>query len=247
VIYFLLAILGLLLGSFASMASYRLPISKSLFGRSRCTQCKNKLGVLDLIPIFSFIFNGAKCKYCSRKISYRYLLIEISTSLIFVINGVIFKDNLFLLILSCLASVILVIITVSDLENYIIPDQAVFALGLIGVFFAFFSFYPLIQVIFMPIFVLLLALLLRRCSTFFFGREALGMGDVKFFLASSFYLDAENLSTFFILSGIIALCTGVIWRITGRGDYFPFAPALSCSLYICISGMLNNVVGNIIN
>ena len=164
-------------------------------------------------------------------------------AILFILNRFIFQNNLLLLTIVCLTSVILVIIVFSDLENYIIPDKAIISLGISGILFAYLSYYPLVQVIALPLIMLSLALLLKRCSVFFFGREALGMGDVKFFLVAGFYLTADTISTFFFLSGAFALVMGVLWRIAGKGEYFPFAPALCLALYLCI---IPNLMSHII-
>lgn len=83
--YILIFIIGSLFGSFYSLAIYRIPIKQSIMhGRSYCPNCNHKLGFFDLIPIFSYIFLGGKCRYCEQKIRKRYILLEISTGLVFV-------------------------------------------------------------------------------------------------------------------------------------------------------------------
>ncbi len=50
-------IFGLVFGSFYNVVGYRLPKKESLvFPSSHCTVCNHKLGPLELIPVFSFIF-----------------------------------------------------------------------------------------------------------------------------------------------------------------------------------------------
>ena len=62
-IYFF--ILGTILGSFYNVVGYRLPRGESLITpRSHCTNCNHELTALELIPIFSFLFQGGKCKKC---------------------------------------------------------------------------------------------------------------------------------------------------------------------------------------
>lgn len=82
--YILTVIFGLVLGSFLNAYIWRLKSKRSIWrGRSICTHCKHNLSWLDLIPVFSFLFLRAKCRYCGKKISWQYPLVEIFTALIF--------------------------------------------------------------------------------------------------------------------------------------------------------------------
>lgn len=75
-------VVGLLLGSFATMLSYRLPRHLSIvWPRSHCSRCKSVLGVRDLVPLFSWLFLKGKCRHCGGAISARYPLIEAITAL----------------------------------------------------------------------------------------------------------------------------------------------------------------------
>lgn len=79
----MLFIIGTLLGSFCTLAVYRIPQKKDIIHeRSFCPNCNHKLGFWDLIPVFSYIFLGGKCRYCNQKIRLRYLLLEIFSGLI---------------------------------------------------------------------------------------------------------------------------------------------------------------------
>lgn len=72
--------LGLMFGSFVTMASYRIPAKLDLVSRrSACPLCHHTLGVIDLIPLFSWISTAGTCRYCHRSISKRYPLIELVT------------------------------------------------------------------------------------------------------------------------------------------------------------------------
>ncbi|PIR39114.1 MAG: hypothetical protein COV35_04430 [Alphaproteobacteria bacterium CG11_big_fil_rev_8_21_14_0_20_39_49] len=71
-------IFGLLFGSFATMASHRIPLGEELiFTPSHCPKCNHKLGIVDLLPVFSWLFNKGKCHYCRSKVHWRYPAIEL--------------------------------------------------------------------------------------------------------------------------------------------------------------------------
>ena len=90
VLYFLIFAIGALIGSFCTLAVYRLPLGKDItHERSFCPKCNHRLNFLDLIPILSYIFLGGKCRYCNEKIRPRYIIIEIFsgiTAVIFVLS-----------------------------------------------------------------------------------------------------------------------------------------------------------------
>ncbi|MGC9602474.1 MAG: prepilin peptidase [Minisyncoccia bacterium] len=76
-------LLGVIVGSFLNALSFRFNTGVPFFstrgmgGRSRCMQCGHALGGLDLVPVFSYIFLGGKCRYCGSRISAQYPLVEI--------------------------------------------------------------------------------------------------------------------------------------------------------------------------
>lgn len=79
-------IMGAFFGSFFTLAVYRLPLKKNItYERSFCPNCNHKLGAFDLVPVFSYIFLGGKCRYCKEKIKIRYLLLEVLSGLVFVL------------------------------------------------------------------------------------------------------------------------------------------------------------------
>jgi leader peptidase (prepilin peptidase) / N-methyltransferase len=73
---------GLVLGSFITMLSYRLPRKLSIISPpSKCPHCHTKLKVRDLVPVLSWLIERGHCRYCHKAISRRYLVIEVVTSL----------------------------------------------------------------------------------------------------------------------------------------------------------------------
>ena len=85
IFYILIFIIGSLFGSFYTLAIYRIPKKQDItHTHSYCPNCNHKLGLLDLIPIFSYIFLLGKCRYCKEKIRPRYLIIEVLSGILFV-------------------------------------------------------------------------------------------------------------------------------------------------------------------
>jgi len=73
-------ILGLCLGSFATMLSWRVPRGRSIIAPpSACPSCGTRLTGADLVPVLSWAAQGGRCRHCKTKVPARYPLIELST------------------------------------------------------------------------------------------------------------------------------------------------------------------------
>lgn len=109
------------------MVIWRLPRGVSIASPtwSYCPRCEHRLGAFDLFPILSFLFLGAKCRYCHQPISWRYPGVEALTGLLFVVvswytwqAGGQWYDAVFF----CLFTAILICVFFIDLEHYVIDD-----------------------------------------------------------------------------------------------------------------------------
>lgn len=84
--YLIIFMIGITFASFYTLAVYRIPNGQDItHTHSYCPKCKHKLNILDLIPVFSYIFLGGKCRYCKEKIRPRYLILETISGLFFVV------------------------------------------------------------------------------------------------------------------------------------------------------------------
>lgn len=96
IIYILFFLMGAFLGSFYTLAVYRIPLGEDITHKhSFCPNCKHKLGLLDLIPIFSYILLGGKCRYCKKHIPIKYLLLEILSGVVFLLFSIALNINIY--------------------------------------------------------------------------------------------------------------------------------------------------------
>jgi len=130
-IYLIIFIFGLAVGSFLNCIIYRLQTDESfLIKRSYCPDCKKTLSWPDLIPLLSFLFLKGKCRYCQRPISLQYPLVELATGIFFIfitfqwLNGHLVNWLNFFYFLFVIS--VLIVIFVSDLRYYIIPDKVIY-------------------------------------------------------------------------------------------------------------------------
>lgn len=139
-------LLGIMLGSFANAVALRYDPDRFLFapatGRSHCPQCKRTLGILELVPVLSWIALRGKCLGCKARISVRYPLVEILTGLavasvplgLVAISANFLEPWRFAVAAMCWTGIVLflAIITLVDIKHYLIPDEATIAIGILG-------------------------------------------------------------------------------------------------------------------
>ena len=72
-------IFGACMGSFLNVVAHRSLQGRSWWGneRSVCESCGHVLGVMELIPVVSWLILRGKCRNCGAKISIRYILVEV--------------------------------------------------------------------------------------------------------------------------------------------------------------------------
>ena len=95
IFYILIFIIGTVFGSFYTLAVYRIPKREDItHTHSYCPKCEHKLGFWDLIPVWSYIFLGGKCRYCKEKIRPRYFILEALSGTIFLAVAILMKLNI---------------------------------------------------------------------------------------------------------------------------------------------------------
>jgi prepilin signal peptidase PulO-like enzyme (type II secretory pathway) len=130
-----LAVLGLIFGSFANAAVWRLKKKKDIVkDRSECIHCHHKLSWMDLIPVLSWVLLRGKCRYCKKNISPQYPLVELAVAAYFVGSFLFWPTDLSLwyyqaqFILWLIYGVGLAVLFVYDLRWFLLPDRVVYPL-----------------------------------------------------------------------------------------------------------------------
>jgi leader peptidase (prepilin peptidase)/N-methyltransferase len=248
--YLLLAIVGLIFGSFLGALTYRLPKSISITrGRSFCPNCRKSITWFDNIPLLSFLLLRGKCRNCKKKISWRYFLIESGTAAVFVfyLFNLLHCNSFFSKNLACslysqlgLSSVvvslalflIVISIFIIDFEEKIIPDELNFWGLVLAFFFFIFSGYAGILNnffwggLFSAVFVLIY--LLTR------GR-GMGLGDAKMVFWLGFFLGFPGVILWLLLAFLTGAEVGIILILTKKtsfGKEISFGPFLSFSFFL---------------
>ena len=244
------AVFGLIIGSFLNVVIYRFHTGKSLNNRSHCLSCGTPLKWYELLPVFSYLALRGRCRSCGSYIPYRYALVELLTAMAFII--VYFKSVTLveLTLLAALLSVLMVGL-VYDLYHMIIPDEISLTVAILTV--AIFSYDLLLGVGWQSVLAAIvcgLAVFLIFSSLWYFsGGRAFGFGDAKLalplaalsgwpgafsFVALSFWIGAI-FSILLILWQKVYLHTrkhkAVSVRVNMKSE-IPFAPFLILSFVL---------------
>lgn len=154
-VYTLLFIAGTTIGSFLNVVASRykpdrfLLDIRSLEGRSYCPKCKTQLSWYELVPIVSFFVQIARCRHCAKPISWQYPIVEIMSGLIFVAVPAYFESAYRITELAVLghditwfyalstiwvfAFLALLLLSVIDFYQYLIPNELTLFLAILGI------------------------------------------------------------------------------------------------------------------
>ncbi len=242
----LCALLGLLFGSFATVAIHRWPRKGSVLSPpSRCTVCGERIRPFDSAPVVSWLLLGGRCRHCGQPISGHYpvveLLVAVAWGLIAFVHGPVGE-------LPALLAVgwALVVATVIDLEFRIIPNKLTYrlapiVLALLLVAAAFHDAWgdfrrAVVAGLALPFGMLLLSEGFRLVR----GQAGMGMGDVK--LAASLglalgYLGGWEVVIAIYAAVLAAVVVAFVLIVTGRAGLasrIPFGPYLAVGTLVAV-------------
>jgi len=123
-------VLGLITGSFLNAVIHRLPLGISLLNpkRSFCPGCKKTIPWYENLPVLSWLLLRGKCSGCAMTITFRYPMVEMLTSGLYLLAWVRFGLPVAPIVWIFISLAIAA--TFIDFDHLIIPDQI--TLGGIG-------------------------------------------------------------------------------------------------------------------
>jgi leader peptidase (prepilin peptidase)/N-methyltransferase len=232
-IFLLIFILGLIVGSFLNVCIYRIPRGQSIiFPPSACPTCGKRLKPCHMVPVLSFLLLGGKCAYCKEKISAVYPIVELGTAALYTFLLYRFSIGMLFFKYSLLFSILIVVCFI-DMENQIIPDEIIIVGLLAGIIFSSVDiqnlFRDYIPGALIGSGILLLIVILSR--------GGMGGGDIKLMAVIGIFLGWRKalLALFisFILGGIFAFVL-LITRKKGMKDAVPFGPFLGAAAMVMV-------------
>jgi len=204
-------VLGLLVGSYLNVVAHRVPRGLStVTPGSACPRCGHAIAWFENIPVLSWLALRGRCRACRAPISARYLVVELFTGACFV-AAVLVHGPSWVAFRTCILLALLVVLTVIDLELWLLPLEITLpgiAAGVIssallgreglvesaiGAAAGFAVFWALERLVF---------LVLRR--------EGLGAGDKYMFALIGSFLGWRSLFAVLLLSNVQGAVIGLL-------------------------------------
>jgi leader peptidase (prepilin peptidase)/N-methyltransferase len=212
---------GLIWGSFLTTLGLREDPKSVLKGRSKCPNCHKELSLIDLIPIFSFVFLRGHCRQCKQKIPSVHLWIELITVAVAI-----------LLYLRFSSVSMLIVAGVKDVKSREV-DLWVFVAGIIlAVAARFYLNRDIVNLIYAALSAAIVPFLL-----YFISREKwMGLGDTFFAawvgILSGFPAAIVAIFSAFLLGSIFGIIKLAVVR--NKDNVLPFGPFIAVSSVVGI-------------
>lgn len=219
IIYIVFAfIFGSCIGSFLNVVIYRSQTGESVVhGNSHCMTCGERIKAIDLIPIFSWLFLRGKCRFCSDKISPRYMLVEALTGWLFALAMSVYSPS-YEFYVGILLFSFLICLSFIDIDIMEIPYWATISIAVLGIINIVTQIVvynqPLKAVIFEALIGAICISLPFALLAFFGG---MGGGDVQLMAASGLLLGFKIIPAA-LIGIILGAIYGVYLKIRQKGD-----------------------------
>ena len=227
--YIVVFIFGITIGSFLNVCIYRIPLHESIVtAPSHCMTCGKKLKWYDMVPVFSWLVLGGKCRNCGSSISAQYPMIEAVNGFIYVLICAVNGLNSFSLI-DCLMASALLVLSVIDWRTYEIPFGINVFLFVLGIAMAVLDRGNLVEHLIGMVCVsgVLEILYLVSCG------GAIGGGDIKLMFACGLILGWKLILLAFVLGCIIGSVVHIIRMVRKKaGRMLAMGPYLSAGILL---------------
>jgi leader peptidase (prepilin peptidase)/N-methyltransferase len=251
----LAGIIGVVIGSFLNVVIYRLPKMMErawqkelaqdgaenlprynlLTPRSACPHCNHSIGVLENIPIISYVLQKGDCRHCKKPINPRYLVVEVLSGL--VVAFIAWQSGWSIhTIASSVLALSLLTLTCIDLETQLLPDNITLPLVWLGLLFNLNNGFTTIEsAVLGAVFgylVLWIVYWLFKITT---NKEGMGYGDFKMLAAIGAWMGWAVLPLVILISSLTASMVGItliLLKKQDRASAIPFGP------YLALAGII---------
>lgn len=217
-------LVGLCVGSFVGTLARRVPEDWRgvVAGRSACPSCGTRLGIVDLVPLLSWLLLRRRCRHCGAPISPYYPLVELTAAGIGATAAVVGDPWLAVLGWWLLA------LGLIDLRTGLLPDVLTLPLAALGL-----ALQPQLDNLIGAIAGYAVFWIVASAYTRVRRREGLGMGDAKLLAAAGAWLGWEALPSVVLGAASVTLVVALAARrdldATSR---VPFGPGLAAALWL---------------
>jgi len=239
----ILFIFGTIAGSLMNVCIHRMPRKESIIRpRSHCTSCGRTIPWHDNIPVLSYIFLKAKCRFCGNKISVIYPIVEVLSGLMWVACFLRFglTGKFFIM---CFFFSSLIVVSFIDLAFREIPDEITLPGMILGLGLALLcppclgrlGSLPAALDSFLGILIGGLSIyVLGFLGEFIFKKEAMGGGDIKLLAMIGAFTGWKLVLLTFFLAPVFGSIVGIILKIRKGAETIPYGPHLSLAAFVSV-------------
>lgn len=228
-IYLLVIIYGLIIGSFLNVLILRIPEKEDFVARrSHCMNCGYQLAWYDMIPVFSYLFLKGKCRKCGQSISKQYPIIEALNAVlyfvVFYVNGITFQSSIY-----CFVTSALLVISVIDFRTFEIPLGLTIFIGVMGIVCAAMDYKHIsLYIIGMCSVGLFLEILFILSNG-----NWIGGGDATLMMAAGLVVGWKKIIVAFFLACILgAVIHSIRMKVSDEDHVLALGPYLAMGIYI---------------
>ena len=234
----IIAVFGLIWGSFLNVVIYRLPRGQSLVRPpSTCPRCGRRIRPYDNVPVISYLLLRGRCRDCAAGISPIYPMVEVLTALCFLILYGRFSWSLHFLT-ACVFTGCLIALGFIDYFHQILPDEITLpGLALALVYSAFRADLGVRQALIGAVSGAGFLLVVYGVYYLLRKKEGLGMGDVTMMLFVGAYLGWRGSFFTLVLASFAGALVGVFLILFRKRDMqyaLPFGTFLAPAAFIAL-------------
>ena len=228
-IYILIFTFGIVIGSFLNVCIYRIPMHETVVTeRSHCMRCGYQLSWYDMIPVFSWLFLGGKCRKCKEPISPQYPIVEATNGvlylLIFAVCGFELES-----IIYCLMASALLVLSVIDWRTYEIPIGINIFILVLGILHIVIDYQNWLDYVIGFFSISIVLLILFYVS----GGRAIGGGDVKLMAAAGVVIGWKLIILAFFIGCIVGSIIHLTrMKLSGADKVLAMGPYLAIGIMI---------------
>lgn len=221
-------VLGLVVGSFLNVCIVRLPANQSVVRpRSRCPRCEKAIAWYDNIPVLSWLLLRGKCRGCGLPISPMYPAVELLTGAIWALMAWRYPLEPEAL-RGALFFTILLGIALTDIREYIIPDEFNFVGLAIGLLFGLAGgLHSLLPALIGAVTGFGLLWVIGFGGSLLLKKEAMGGGDIKMMAMVGAFLGWQGVLLTIFLGSLLGTIIFLPLNLIGPRREVPFGVFLS--------------------
>jgi leader peptidase (prepilin peptidase)/N-methyltransferase len=231
-----IVVIGLMIGSFLNVCIARIPAGESIISPgSRCPSCRAPIAWYDNIPVISYLVLGGRCRACQARISARYPIVELVTAVAFVLVGLVFWPNVWMVAQRLVFTALLIALFGTDLDVQRLPDVLTLPGLVAGLLFSLVTGPGIVSALVGAALGAALPAFVRWIWKRATGVDGMGLGDVKMLAMIGAFLGWQQVWVVLFLasaSGAIIGLSLVAARRRSLQTRLPFGTFLAIAAYI---------------